>query len=260
MVDSAYLGNFRAVVKTTLTDRSKMFVDTRDLSVAPHILLDGVWEEWFSNVLFPYLGNSLFIDVGANYGWFTLLAKSAGARKVLSFEPNPHIFELLIATVAINGMDPSCSYNMALGDVIELGRLLCNKIHPGSSTLLGDTGNRVDVHTDKLDNILIQVFDKEPDLRKAPAVVKIDVEGFEPKVVHGGQQLFSRREPAVTAFVEHHPDPNNEYGFLDMLDFFESNGYVLGLVDHWEKIVKISRADLANVPDAEMICFRRISG
>eukprot|EP00955_Chlamydomonas_euryale_P103776 365522-Chlamydomonas_euryale.AAC.14 len=46
---------------------------------------------------------SLFVDVGSNFGWFSLLAASMGCRAV-AFEPVPHFFAFLEYSVHANGL------------------------------------------------------------------------------------------------------------------------------------------------------------
>ncbi len=99
-----YVGN--STVLTTLASGQSVFVDGRDISLAPHVMRDGRWEHWIARHWTAQLraGHSV-VDVGANFGYYTLLAADAvgpGGR-VATFEPNPRMFELLTASVAING-------------------------------------------------------------------------------------------------------------------------------------------------------------
>ena len=58
--------------------RLPILVDTRDYSIAPHLLLDGFWKlsetEVFRNALRPGM---TVVDVGASFGYFTLIAADA---------------------------------------------------------------------------------------------------------------------------------------------------------------------------------------
>ena len=269
-MSSAYLGNYRAAVKTLLG--SKIFVSTKDLKVAPHLLLDGEWEAWMTRAIHPYLKGALFFDIGANYGWYCLVAKHAGARKIVAFEPSKPIFQLLRATMELNGI-PAEVIEAGVGDLYKTLRLYSDEKCPGSATFLNLAAARqqagigdlpipkegYDVPVLVLDGEVEELLQREPDLKRAPVVLKIDVEGFEPRVVRGARRLLSRRDVPVTVFIEHHPDPEERFGFSEMLDFFEAQGFILNLVEHDDSIVKITREQLNEVPDAEMLCFRRIS-
>ena len=55
----------------------------------------------------------VFLDIGANIGYYALMAASFGARRVIAFEPNPKVFSRLAST----------SRRMALKAVSRLCRL-----------------------------------------------------------------------------------------------------------------------------------------
>jgi hypothetical protein len=67
-------------------------------SVSSHIFLTGVWESGITELMLALLRpGSVFIDVGANIGYHSLLAaKLIGAiGSVVAVEPAPHIRETL---------------------------------------------------------------------------------------------------------------------------------------------------------------------
>ena len=49
------------------------------------------------------------IDVGANTGFYTVLATAALStnKKIWAFEPDPHIFPILTANITLNGIGDS---------------------------------------------------------------------------------------------------------------------------------------------------------
>ena len=63
---------------------------------------DGVWERHigaFIAGLLPRLPSPVVFDVGANVGYYTVLAAEVGAR-VVAFEPNPGVRQILTRNVA----------------------------------------------------------------------------------------------------------------------------------------------------------------
>lgn len=248
---AVYVGNNRVLARTKYGH--KMFLDSRDLGIAPHITLDGVWEEWVGVAMSGFLRGVDFFDIGANAGWFTLLAARADASHVYAFEPNPNMFGLLRDNVAVNGLSEVVTcLDYALG--AEDGHAYLNLIdgYPGSNSLLGSAAeNRVMVSVRKLDTVWTG-------LEKGPRVLKIDVEGFEPLVVKGGRETI--RAPETQAlFIEYNSYSGAEQ-LNEMLDFLAQESFVLGLVEESGEIRKIARSDLSNCPDAAMLCFRRFSG
>ncbi|MFC7542969.1 FkbM family methyltransferase [Siccirubricoccus deserti] len=86
--------------------RYKFFVDCRDQGLAPHLMLDGYWEYWVSDFIWRNVKpGETVADIGANLGYYTvLLADLVGpGGRVMAFEPNPRLFDLLQRNVAING-------------------------------------------------------------------------------------------------------------------------------------------------------------
>ena len=86
--------------------RYKFFVDSRDIGLAPHLMLDGYWEFWISDFIWRNLRPGFrVLDVGANLGYYTVLAADlVGPQgQVTAFEPNPRMFELLQRNAGING-------------------------------------------------------------------------------------------------------------------------------------------------------------
>lgn len=45
--------------------------------------------------------DDIFIDIGANIGYMSSAALAAGAKKILSFEPHPELFQQLERNIAL---------------------------------------------------------------------------------------------------------------------------------------------------------------
>lgn len=266
-MNGVYLGDHRALAKTCFDH--KIFVDTRDVSIAPHLLFEGKWEHWITSAMAPLLRESFFVDVGANFGWYSLLAAHVEAKKIVAFEPNPRLFELLSQTMLVNGIQCDL-HRKAVGEEaseIELqvdwmrvgGATLLNRRRTmeGWEALLPDVEEKIPVEVVPLGSVFTEVLEKDNALRSTPMVLKVDVEGFEPRVILGAQEIL--RELPCTAFVEYHSDPNGECKLREMLDFFDSAQYRMARVLHDSKLKPIGRADLESVPEADMLCFRRFS-
>lgn len=114
---TVYLGDHEAL--TRILGRYKLYVDTRDIGIASHLMLDGFWEMWVTEEMMRAVRRgSVVADVGANLGYFTmLLADLTGAEgRVLSFEPNPNLSKLVRKSVSINGFAGFTDfYDCALG-------------------------------------------------------------------------------------------------------------------------------------------------
>ncbi len=86
--------------------RHKIYVDGADVSLAPHLMLEGFWQFWITAFLCRNLdsGETAY-DLEAGYGYFTLLmSELVGAQgRVVALEYNPWLYQLLQRNISLNG-------------------------------------------------------------------------------------------------------------------------------------------------------------
>ena len=148
---------------------------------------------------------STVIDVGANVGILSCsLAAVRPDLQIIAIEPVPENFAYLMENVLENGLQNIRCINAAASD--KPGRLRFNVNGP-CSTVRPD--GEVGVDTMMLDDLV----------NEQVSFVKIDVEGWEPHVIAGGQSLFHEHKPKI--FMEW-----NTWGLLvanqNPLDFASS--------------------------------------
>ena len=69
---AVYLGDHTSLCRTVFG--RKMFIDTRDISLAPHLAMDGIWEMWITEAMARLLKPGMScVDLGTNFGWYSLL-------------------------------------------------------------------------------------------------------------------------------------------------------------------------------------------
>ena len=138
-----------------------------------------------------------FVDVGANIGYFTLLAASLGAR-VIAYEPTPAVFERLRQNVALNAFDNVALVNAAVVDQPGLLALYESPDDPEANNLFGDGNHSVKVPAVSLDDDLATRGVEKVDL------LKIDAEGAEPLVLAGAVKLLGE-VPSPAVVIEVNP-------------------------------------------------------
>lgn len=203
-----YMGNNIALLCTT--NYNKMYVDTRDLLIAPWLLIHGEWEpeetELVKKLVKP---GDIFVDVGANLGYYALLAARVGAAHVYAFEAQPSTYELLGKNVIINWMTKFITYeHLAVYSHTTDLEFFVRNHYPGNSRLgftpadqLGkwfDTTTAVKVHVVSLDDYFA---DKPGKLD----LIKVDVEGAEPAVFEGARRTLAKNRD-VKILCEWSPD------------------------------------------------------
>ncbi len=131
-----------------------------------------------------------FIDVGANTGFYSMLAHAANQKiRIWAFEPNPAVYRKLEHHVLINKMETSCQlYAMALGEIAGVVKLQI----PEDATMahvVGDGDEGIEVPIQPLDAVISP--------RDKVDLVKIDVEGHELAVFRGMRRILHEQQPPV---------------------------------------------------------------
>ncbi len=194
-VQTAYLGD--GVVLARVLGRHKMFLRSADRGFACNVMLDGYWEIWLTQFLAQRLKPGMtVIDVGANFGYYTLLMGEAvgAAGRVLAVEPNPEAAALLQQTVNLAGHWPQTRLvSQALGASAGRAWLYSPDGEPKNASLVVQPdlpgGKTVEVATVTLDELAL-------DYPKID-LVKIDAEGGEQGIVAGMQRLIARDRPLI---------------------------------------------------------------
>ncbi len=215
------------------------FVDTRDLMLGPRLVLDGFWEAWVTLAVARYLQPGMFcIDVGSNYGYYTLVMASAcpGGR-VVACEPNPLLAKTYLPqNLALNGFYGVDVCPKVIGNVDD--QTVDFILHEGdfaTSSLerwaYGHRADKVQVPAITLDRLCVDW----PRLD----LVKIDAEGAEALVWAGMQQTL-KRFPHAVVLVELHlqRDPPQVTSFLHQV---ERDGFALRFVNYEGEIETIER-------------------
>lgn len=173
------------------------------LKGAAHFIFPGLNEfDTMSFVLHFLRQGDLFVDAGAYVGAYTVLAGGSVGAKVIAFEPNPTTFSYLERNVHLNKLNDLVKpLNFALGN--EEGTLRFtdglgteNFVCPGSNT-----ENTIGVKATTLDKVLES---------QSPTLLKIDVEGFESKVIAGAARTLSR--PSLQAIIIERYGNADRYG------------------------------------------------
>jgi FkbM family methyltransferase len=141
-----------------------------------------------------------FIDVGANVGFYSVLAaRSLPGRRVLAVEPNPEALRRLAANLARNGVeaavtvfaglasDGSGEAELNLIEGMEEYSSMGKIVH---ASVAGKVSARLKVPAETLDR-LVELYGLEPGL------IKIDVEGAEKLVLDGAIATLTRFRPVI---------------------------------------------------------------
>jgi FkbM family methyltransferase len=170
---------------------------------AAHFLFPGLCEfDTMSFVVHFLRPDDLFVDAGAYVGAYTVLAAGGARSRAIAFEPSPTTFSYLERNVGLNRLqDRVTPLNCALGNeegTLRFTRELGTENHVASDP---DEKNTIAVKVTTLDKILE---------REKPTLIKMDVEGFESKVIAGAQRTLV--DPALQALIIERTGVADRYG------------------------------------------------
>jgi FkbM family methyltransferase len=170
----------------------------KDVVISGIIFKFGCWEPHISDIIVGAMKpNGVFVDVGANIGWHSKVVQNAG-YDVISFEPLPINFKLLQKNCQKNG---SILYNIGLGDKEDTLFMHIDPSNFGNSWI--DKNGIHEVKVVRLDDLIDDETIQRVD------VVKMDVQGFETKIIEGGIKFFNSLKKGTTIIIEvniHRPD------------------------------------------------------
>jgi FkbM family methyltransferase len=147
----------------------------------------------------------ILVDIGANVGMYSLWASKTRGVRVFAFEPEAQNYALLNRNIALNNLGGQIkAYCLALSDEAGYSELHLSSLRVGGSC--HSLGERVDFKHEpmtpafsqgciaaRLDDLVAQ------GVVPAPVHIKIDVDGFEPKVIAGARRVIG--DPRVRSLL-----------------------------------------------------------
>jgi FkbM family methyltransferase len=168
------------------------------------------------------------IDVGANAGQFAVAAaKLLAPAKIYAFEPIPEVCELLKKnTASIPQLEAAA---LALGET-EGRREFHRNSYSLSSSILSLARSHLEAFPDAREVATIDVQLSTLDIVFAdkeiapPVLLKLDVQGYEAKVIEGGKATLDRTR-WVVAETSLRPLYEGEALFLDLVGIMNESGF-----------------------------------
>jgi FkbM family methyltransferase len=237
------------------------FVAIDDLGVGPRLVLDGFWESWVTLAVARYVQPGMWcVDVGANYGYYTLLmAAAVGPEgRVMACEPHPLLSQhMLPAALTLNGFASrvdicQVAISDSDGQVVEFSMRSGNV---GSSSLaaiagqrVGDSDERVAAPIGAPTSAQVRTATLDSICTNWPRLdlIKIDAEGAE-VLVWNGMQKTLRRFPCMAVVIELHMS-ENPHLTLAWLHEIERCGYQLRHINYDGDIVPVAIGDILSNP------------
>lgn len=182
---------------------------------------------FYETVIYP-LRIKTILDIGANTGTYAKeIRLNFPDAAIHSFEPLPDCFEKLQNTMF--GDTLFTAHNVALGDTNGETIIERSSFHPSSSLLpMADLHKKLypksaNIHKEKIQVRTLDSFARTLSII-GPTLVKIDVQGFEDKVIEGGKETIAQAsivicEASFVSLYEKQPLFNTIYSALRELGF-----------------------------------------
>lgn len=263
-MSGVYMGN--GVVLTTIWTGHIFMVSTSDMIVMPHLIRIGINEPHNTRTIVSLVkAGDVFVDIGANVGYFSLLAawRSYPGGQIWSFEPNPKVYPLLSDNLHNNGFgNLARRHCLAISDQSGVASL---RIFPGyeATSTLRELSPQFVEHTERetgrlSHTIAIEVVKLDDVMRDVPEihVMKIDAEGHEPSVIRGAEQIL-RRSPNVKIVMEFVPPIMKEAEAADTLRLIRGMGFSIFSIEIDGTFTpRPSDVELLQIPFADLLLVR----
>lgn len=202
----------------------------------------GLYEKLTTNIVKRLLRPGyIFVDVGASFGYYTILAASiVGPRgKVIAFEPEPTRFIFLKTNIKINRFPHVIAVNAAVSNVNGESHFY---ISGEESSLYMRPGPQIKVKTVRLDEFLESIGINSINM------IKIDVEGAEMLVLEGAEKVF-RRSKNLRLIIELNPQALkvakvHPYDLIEKIKYLGAKKIYV-IMEHKHEIT-VLRKDLEN--------------
>lgn len=234
-------------IPTETKDGLMMYLNPTDRSISYSIFVDKEWEPFETFILKSILQkNSVYIDIGANIGYYTLLAGSIVKNgKVFSFEPVKQNLEILERNIIKNNLTNIQTYPYAVSDKNGFVDIFLSSANTGNVRLFKDDleGYAGQPKSERVKCICLDDF-LDADIR--PDIIKMDIQGGEIYALKGMKNLIRKTEQ-LALFTEFWPkaivmNKESPHEFLRMLHDLNFEIYDMDIFA--KKLIKKSHTQL----------------
>ena len=208
----------------------------QDKYVSQQIREQGIWEPYETSLVLKLLGpGSVFVDVGANLGYFSLIAASlvGDSGKVVAFEPDPANFELLSASSELNDFASRIqAVEAGLSDRDSEGRLYLSEDNMGDHQIYPGEGDR-----ESLPIALLNGTEFLAPLIPQVDLLKVDTQGSEFQVMTGLMPLLKEQAKAPRIIIELTPFSLRESGasgreLIELMALLDLPFWIIDHIEH----------------------------
>ena len=240
---------FQAVYNTFIPDKKiliEIFGQKMYVSLRARHYIQGVFERGTTEVFKRVVKRGMTVfDIGANIGYYTLLARSlvGSEGRVFAFEPHPEAYEKLKENIKLNGYT----------NVIPLNKAVSNKSGRTKFYLHSDSGRSSLLHPEdenkwiEVETIVLDEFIEREGV--TPDIIKMDIEGAEPLALEGMRKLLKTKE--LILFIEY------EYNKKYISKFLEKMMFELYFITQSGELIPLERGTKYQFLESNIFAIKR---
>lgn len=204
----------------------KMLLNLDD--VTNRLSVMGEYESTLVNLIKGMPQNSVFLDIGANQGIFSIVAGSnKNFDAVYAFEPNPFVFSTFVQNIELNQLGCVIPICAGVGSETMAVSFNFSRYHTGAGHISRDTDDPSDYES--LSVIIIDpgmIENMSASIEVRHTLCKIDVEGAEMSVLEGLKNSDILKNIDVI-FIEIQNDQLKKFcaDRRDVYEFMQKNGF-----------------------------------
>ncbi len=217
----------------------------KDTCISRQIIDHGIWEPYETSLVVKDLKRGdVFLDIGANLGYYTIIAGSIVGipGKVLAFEPDLNNFNMLKKNIRLNKLSNVTAVNAAVSDVGGKGYIYLSDDNKGDHHIYDCGGSRKRVKIDILagDKFIAKETDRVN-------FIKIDTQGSEVRILRGLASQIQENRANLSMVIEFWPYGLRQSGTsaLDLTDIINHFNLPICVIDHiGHRLFPVTVADL----------------
>jgi FkbM family methyltransferase len=230
-----------------------------DQIISAKLRQDHCWEAYETQLTLQHLhAGDVYVDVGANIGYYTLLAAQCVGQqgKVIAYEPDPANFALLEQNVVLNKLHNVQVFPFALFDKNAAGKLFLSADNFGDHRIYDSTATR---HSHEI--TLVHGGEHLSTKTNRIDFLKIDTQGAEFFVLNGLKQLIMQNRNHLRMMLEFCPYGIRHSGAdgHTLVQLLADTGMQLHIIDHQQECLIPAQIHhltdwvtaMANEPDNE---------
>jgi FkbM family methyltransferase len=232
MAEVGDLTKYRDVDLIIPVDGRRFMAPASDVSLVPHLLRERRWEPHILSYLTRTLRpEDVFMDAGANVGYFTVLCAARAAR-VIAFEPVESTHRYCAANIELNGVHNVELWRCGLWHEDTTLHIRSDSSSVMTAAITAQEEPAVEViEAVSLDSLIRRGLLDLPRLD----ILKMDIEGAEVSALTGMRETLTRLRPTIVMEVNRPLLAAMNVGVEDVWNFLGGLSYRIAVFEAWKE-------------------------